>query len=158
MKACTWVVVLTIALSGAGRASAGEAEDPAAKMVEKLGGKIECDESGSIITVDLHAEPVTDADLKTLAPLKGLTTLHLGWTRVTDAGLKNLEPLSKLTSLNLCSTEVTDEGLKSVAVLTRLTFLELFGTKVTGAGLKELRPLAELTMLNLAQRGSRTMG
>jgi hypothetical protein len=53
---------------------------------------------------------VTDAGLKGLAELNGLTSLMISSEQVTDAGLKELAGLKSLQSLNLKGTQVTDAG------------------------------------------------
>jgi hypothetical protein len=93
---------------------------------------------------------VTDAGLKEIAKLKGLTTLELTCSKVTGAGLKELAPLQGLTYLDFSRTEVGDAGLKEFARLKGLTALYLEGTKVTDRGLRELALLAGLTTLDLA--------
>jgi internalin A len=57
---------------------------------------------------------VTDAGLKELAGLKGLTRLSLSRTGVTDAGLKELAGLKNLKNLSLSGTSVTDAGAKTL--------------------------------------------
>ena len=54
---------------------------------------------------------MTDAGLKELADLKGLTDLKLSGTNVTDAGLKELAGLKGLKELYLDDTKVTDAGI-----------------------------------------------
>jgi len=55
---------------------------------------------------------VTDAELKELAPLKGLNRLDLyGCPMVTDKGLKELAALKGLQELYLGRREVTAAGI-----------------------------------------------
>src|SRR5262249_22305409 len=79
---------------------------------------------------------MTDARLKELHGIAGLTALDLAATGVTDQGLKELTGL-ELASLNLARTTVTDAGLKELKGLKNLTWLGLNGTGVTDAGLQE---------------------
>jgi Leucine-rich repeat (LRR) protein len=99
--------------------------------------------------LDLAFTPVTGAGLKELAALKALSSLGLGGTRVTNEGLKKLARLKGLSSLDLRRTRVTDAGLKELAGLKHLTSLDLSGTRVTEVGLKELAGLKRLSSLHL---------
>jgi hypothetical protein len=53
---------------------------------------------------------MTEAGLKELALLKGLTALFLNSSKVANAGLKELSRFKGLTTLHLGGTKVTDEG------------------------------------------------
>lgn len=88
----------------------------------------------------------TPAGLRHIASLGSLTHLTIVCPSVTDAGLKELAPLTGLTSLNL-GAEVTDAGLKEIVRFSNLTELTLFNTKVTDAGMRELAALKNLTTL-----------
>jgi hypothetical protein len=54
---------------------------------------------------------IDDDGLATVAKLKDLEELYLGWTDIGDAGLANLSTLTKLRLLDLQHTNVTDEGV-----------------------------------------------
>ena len=90
---------------------------------------------------------VTDADLKHLACLKRLTTLHLDNSQVTDDGLKHLARLKSLWSLYLNNSRVNDAGLKHLAGLESLSGLYLDNTQVTDSGLVHLTGLKDLKRL-----------
>ena len=78
-----------VVLVGVAPVRADEAEDKAVSFVEKLRGAVTRDDKQPgkpVVEVNLGGTKVTDAGLKELAALKGLTTLHLGRTKVTDAG------------------------------------------------------------------------
>src|SRR4051794_31131219 len=64
---------------------------------------------------------VTDAGIKEIANIKGLSSLRLDSTQVTDTGLKEIAKHKKLTSLNLTGTKVTDVGLTDLANLRQLS-------------------------------------
>jgi hypothetical protein len=157
MKTTHWSLtgaVLLLALvpwmTGCGRAD--EAEDKAAKAIEKLGGRIIRDDKAKgkpIVSVYLVGGPVTDAGLKHLAGLKQLQLLVLSFTQVTDAGLKHLAGLKQLHGLYVGSTKVTDAGLEHLAGLKQLRELDLGSTQVTDAGLKHLAGLKQLRGLYL---------
>jgi hypothetical protein len=91
------------------------------------------------------ARGVTEAELESLAHLRGLTALqHLnldGCKQVTDAGLAHLRGLTGLQYLNLYGCEqVTDAGLAHLRGLTALQHLILTRCqRVTDTGLKALR-------------------
>ena len=149
------LMAFVLAVSGlclGSSAHADEAEDKAVAFVEKLGGKVTRDDKAPgkpVVRVSMYSTKVSDAGLKDLAALRGLTTLDLSVTKVTDAGLKELAALKGLTTLNLRGTKVTDAGLKELVALKGLTTLNLaYCPQVTGAGLKELRqalPKCEIT-------------
>jgi hypothetical protein len=130
-------------LLAAGPACAGDAEDAAAKVVEKLGGAVEHDEADPahpVVAVNLAATPTTDARLKALAALKALKKLDLTvCLGVGDEGMKQVAALKRLETLNICYTGVTDAGLKRMAGLTKLRTLNLTGDKVTDDGVAALQ-------------------
>jgi hypothetical protein len=92
----------------------------------------------SAFGIDLGGTNVTDAGLKELAGLKGLTYLALEGTRVTDVGLKELAGLKGLTDLHLGGTKVTDAGLKELVKLKGLSHLDLIRATVTDKGVQKL--------------------
>jgi hypothetical protein len=95
--------------------------------------------------------------LRALASLNALTSLNLGNYILTDEALMTLAPLTGLTSLHLfqcAGDDVTAEGLQALAPLTGLTDLDLFSwygpDAVTDESLRAtLAPLTGLTRLNL---------
>ena len=105
----------------------------------------------SLQSLHLGDTQVTDAGLRELARLKSLQWLHLGRTKVTDVGLKELARLKSLQSLVLWGTQITDVGLKELSGLTNLQSLFLHRTQVTDAGLKELARLKSLQSLHLGR-------
>ncbi len=144
-------LVLSLVSRGA-KTEREENDQPAVKMVEKLGGKVWVDamQPGKIVVgVRLSFTKVTDAELKELKELKGLQELNLWGTKVSDVGMKELKELKSLQLLDLNQTNVTDAGLKELKKLTNLQSLNLMYTKVTDAGLKELKELNRLQELNL---------
>lgn len=106
--------------------------------------------------LDVNARPAGrafgDAELAKLAPIAAAVQwLDLGNTSVTDAGLKSLRPMLGLTRLHLDQLKVTDGGLASLSRLRRLEYLNLRGTGVTDAGLVSLRGLPHLRALYVWQ-------
>ena len=122
---------------------ADDAEDAAVKAVEKLGGSVardDTDPNRPVVAVSFVAVPVTDRELKCLAPLKRLKTLDLAvCLGVTDAGLKELATLKRLQELNLSYTGATDAGLKRLEKLKGLLRLNLRGDRVTADGVAALQ-------------------
>jgi hypothetical protein len=89
---------------------ADDAEDAAAKAVEKLGGAVtrdDADPAHPVGAVNLAASPATDARLNALAALKGLTTLDLTvCLSVGDEGMNQVAGLKGLEKLNIAYTGV----------------------------------------------------
>ena len=79
-----------------------------------LGAKIERNQQGEVVEVDLNG------------------------TQVTDAGLVHLKGMTKLKELGLEGTGVTDAGVMHLKGLTTLEELRLYYTRITGAGIAEL--------------------
>ena len=96
-----------------------------------------------------EATGVTDAGLKTLTALSGLTALHLNTTRITDDGLKHLARFPDLTALDLFFSSVTDAGLAEVGKSKGLTELWLGSLALTDKGLAALAELTRLRVLDL---------
>ena len=106
------------------------------------------DTFGGVDSIDFwNPSHVTDADLKHLAGLKRLTTLHLDNSQVTDVGLKHLAGLESLSVLYLNNSQVNDAGLKQLASLESLSHLDSNNTQVTDAGLVHLAGLKGLKSL-----------
>jgi len=130
------------------------AEDKAVGTIERLGGQFSREDRGPeyrpVARVDLRGCPVTDADMKELTGLRGVTELLLAETRISDAGLKEVARLPVLNTLNLSDTAVTDAGLKELSGLVFLQTLDLSNTAVTGAGLADLNGRCSVTRLSLA--------
>lgn len=147
-----WVIFLAVGLYGCGRsqemgvpgeehAVRDEAEAKAIATIKSLGGFVKRDDTKSVnsFVVVLTGASVTDATLKELAPLKGLSTLSIRNAGVTDEGLKELAQFQSLTLLNISDTNVTDAGLKELGTFKQLISVTLYRTKATEAGLAELK-------------------
>ncbi len=144
--------------SVAATAATSFSKDQVITEVDRLGGKVELDETLStkpIVKIDLHATKVTDAELTFLAnsknALRHLRYLDLRLTHIGDAGAANLKGLTSLETLNLFRTQVGDEGLGYLKKLTKLQTLLIGGTRVTDAGLANLKSMKELKKLSLFQ-------
>ena len=165
-----WLVgILLAALAGVLLAIVIDSKRDPIAILERHGGKIERNEQGEVVGVDLRGASMSPTGQKllhliglgeqrlslsdaALVHLKGLTnlqTLNLHGTKITDAGLVHLKGLTKLQTLDLWDTKITDAGLVHLKGLTKLTWLNLPGTKITDAGLIHLQELPRLETLNL---------
>lgn len=127
---------------------------------------------GNVTWLSLQAAPITDAGLESVARLKSLEQLHLGYSRVTgegiarldlpklrllslhglalkDADLKQLPALPQLQDLVLSDTLLTDDGLVHLSKFASISKLTLDGTKITDKGLHHLQRLPGLESLLL---------
>jgi hypothetical protein len=120
---------------------AGEGEDKAGRAIEKLGGKVQRDETLPgipVIGVDLADTKVKDTALIHVGEFKNLRSLNLDSTHVTDAGLGLLKQLKNLRVLSLEATDVSDAGLRHLKELPALESLELnINTMITDDGVME---------------------
>ncbi len=105
---------------------------------------------GTVNTLFLAEQAVSDSSLSVIGRLDGLRGLDLTHTQVTDDGLARLGDLDDLRLLNLTGTAVTDAGLRCLTGLGELRFLYLGDTAVTDAGLRCLTGLGELRILVLS--------
>ena len=93
---------------------------------------------------------ITDAGVKELLKLEGLTVLSLcGCEAVGDQYLGHLANAKRLEALDLFNTNVPDAELKKLVSLKRLRFLNLSCTQVGVAGLRELVRVESLQELHL---------
>ena len=79
----------------------------AVAALEEFGAKIERDDNGEVVIVDLDKTQIADAGLVYLRELTKLEQLILGYTQITDAGLVHLKGLTDLQTLFLSGTQVT---------------------------------------------------
>ena len=123
--------------------------DPVAAL-EKLEARIERNERGEVIGVDLSGTQVSDAELAHLKELASLQVLHLFNTQIGDTGLIHLQGMTNLQELGLGRTRITDEGLIHLEGLTSLHTLDFSWCRgITGAGLEHLKELTSLKDLSL---------
>lgn len=127
-----------------------EAEErEAASMIEKLGGKVEYDQDGQVVKIDLNNAKITDADLALLEKFPGLQWLDLRITPITDEGVAHLRTLRNLRFLNLFRTDLTDKGLENIRGMIDLETLLIGGTKITDAGLVNLERFTRLRKVSV---------
>jgi formylglycine-generating enzyme required for sulfatase activity len=104
--------------------------------------------------LDLSDSQVTNAGLAQLNEMTGLSELNLSRTRVGDEGiahLRSMQGMSRLYSLDLSGTSVGDAGLAYLVEMTDMHFLDLSGTHLTDTGLVHLKSLARLESLKVAR-------
>ena len=121
----------------------------AVAALKKLGAKIEQDDQGRAVELNLSRTQITDAGLVHLKGLTNLQTLILTNTKVTDEGLVHLKELTSLQNITL-PKQITDAGLVHIKELTNLKELWLQGTQLTDAGLVHLKGLTTLKELYLS--------
>lgn len=125
-------------------------------VLEDWQARIERNELGEVIHVDLSASQVTDSELAEVAELAKLRVLHLFNTQITDAGLKHLKGMTSLQELGLGGTQITDTGLVHLAGLTSLETLDFsLCSKIEDQGLAHLKELTSLQELSLQDAGHR---
>ncbi|MFN7996576.1 MAG: hypothetical protein U0Q18_23395 [Bryobacteraceae bacterium] len=120
--------------------------------VAGLGGKIQRDNQGDIIAVDLRGSWVYDSQLIELARLPKLQRLDLSHTRISDEGIAYLKIAPAITDLNLYYAEqVTDQGLNAIKDWKHLKRLNLRGTRISDGALELIsRHLTQMEALDIA--------
>ncbi|MGZ0174092.1 MAG: hypothetical protein ACKVHE_31670 [Planctomycetales bacterium] len=136
-----------------------KARSDALIALREFRARIEVNERGDPVSLDLLDSPVVDAQLEYLKPLTSLESVYLnGLTRITDAGLKHLLGLTKLRELDLSGSAVspkrrtiTDTGLEFLRDLRNIEKLNLDRTEVTDEGLRHLTSFTCLRTLGLKE-------
>jgi hypothetical protein len=96
------------------------------------------------IVLQMANGDVNDDTLRYVAKLQGLKELDLDGTAITDAGLKSLAPLAKLERLRISRTKVSDVGFReSIAPLPALKQLWCPDTEISKAALVEWKQNGE---------------
>jgi hypothetical protein len=135
VKSLKGLKTLTDLSVSSGSVSGGNVTDEVFKLAQAF---------PELSVLSIHVAQVTDAGLKEVKNLPGLTVLDLtGCTRLTDAGMVELKNLPKLTHIDLWMVPITDKGLAELAQIKTLTQIQLADTKVTKAGcdaFKKARP------------------
>lgn len=104
-------------------------------------------------SLNLGDAQVTNTGLRSLAGLKNLETLDLGWTKdVGDPGLPLLAKLPNLKVLGLGGTKVTDAGIPVLASFKSLKEVKLGGTAVTDRGVAALEACKGLQAVHLGRK------
>jgi hypothetical protein len=109
----------------------------------------------SVTIVDGRAGNLTDDDLRWLAQMSNLKTLHVHSSNLTDAGIAHLAGAPQLTELSLSGEGFTDGVFAPFRAAHRLESLSISATNLTPALVANLRGLTGLRRidLNLWYRG-----
>ncbi len=134
-----------------------QAQQNALIAFRELKARVELNEDGEAISLDLLDSPILDAHLEHLTALTKLERLYLsGLTRITDEGLHNLKCLTNLKELDISGSasnpdrrNITDAGLENLKGLTNLEKLNLDRTQITDKGLGHLKGITKLKQLSL---------
>lgn len=119
--------------------------------ITALGGRVERDDSGQIVSVNLRASWVSDGDLLTLARMPKLRRLDLSRTRISDKGLTYLKAAPALREVNLAYAErIGDPAHAVIKEWKNLTRLSLRGTVVADETAASAASLPALESLDLA--------
>lgn len=109
-------------------------------------------ELGKPFGVWLSGSEPTDADLKVLAALDGLTVLHMyGCKNVTVDGLKELAKAKGLRELVVDQSKLGDQACEVLAGFDKLEALRLTSSDVTAQGVKALAGMKALESIDLAR-------
>lgn len=120
------------------------------RWIEDAGGTAVRDAAGRVTGLDFRASWVTDADMRRVAGLPGLTSLNLSLTRVTDQGMQELKGLTGIVELELRFAEyVTDEGLAALKGWKKLRRLDIHGTKASDTALDHIAGIGALETLDV---------
>jgi len=97
----------------------------------------------------IHAVGISNAGLRYVGNLSGLSFLNLAMIPITDDGLKHLASLPSLSSFLLQTDGITDNGIKHLAAIPTLNMVALAGCRLTGSCCKHLARLPSLSKLHL---------
>ena len=91
--------------------------------------------------------------LASVAKMRSLKSLDLGFTDVDSGGLKSVARLKQLESLNLSGLQVDEKGLKSLGALKNLSYLNLSGAHVDDYALSAVAGIETLKRLDISWWG-----
>jgi internalin A len=103
----------------------------------------------AVEVLELSHNPITDAQLAYLKPLRQLKTLYLFRSNVVGDGLVHIVGLRRLRSLHLGETPVSDAATEHLGRMTQLSSLRLDGTQISDIGVARLTGLTRLEALSL---------
>ena len=132
MKRLLGILLAMVVVGCGSNESVGDPRGDPVAALEKLEARIERNERGEVIGVELSGTQVSDEEMAHLKPLANLQVLHLFNTQIGDTGLIHLQGMTNLRELGLGRTQITDEGLVHLKNLTGLQTLDL---KETSRGL-----------------------
>jgi Leucine-rich repeat (LRR) protein len=122
-----------------------------ANWIVRLGGKVERDGAGRIVSVNLRGSWINDVEMIELARLPDLERLDLSHTRISDEGLLNLKPAPKIQDLKLFYSEwITDHGMAAIKDWKHLKRLDVRGTRISDGTLEIVGRLTGIEALDIA--------
>ncbi len=144
--------------------SAAQQIDPAFMAavlhVDKLTGKMNFDDKGNIIGVDLTTNrgEITDADLPPLVAFKDLKKIKIGGGRLTDKGMETVAQMPNIVDVFIQYAAITDKGIDALAPLKNLRSLGIRDTLgINDQGVKKIvANFPNLQTLRLIEQSSVT--
>ncbi len=150
MKRLLGILLAMVVVGCGSNESVGDPRGDPVAALEKLEARIERNERGEVIGVELSGTQVSDEEMAHLKPLANLQVLHLFNTQIGDTGLIHLQGMTNLRELGLGRTQITDEGLVHLKNLTGLQTLDFsWCSRITSAGLEHLKELTSLKDFSL---------
>ncbi len=131
-------------------------ENDQSQKTEVLGGKLQRDEDGYIIDLDLRGTEATDEDLSAFVSLQRLRSVHLDKLPITDQGIQTLATYKgPLVNLDLRECQLSNAAMETLATISTLRAIRLSGTgNATSAddtGIAKLSALKQLKVLAVDQ-------
>lgn len=111
-----------------------------------------------ISTITVEGPQVTDAWIKHLVEMPGLTNVSVKQARITNAGVAELKKLPKLQDLSVFYAPIGDGAVEHLAELRGLTVLKLYGGEFTAEGHRKLKQTFEGTATLLDIRKGAFLG
>lgn len=125
--------------------------DDVATHVQRLGGRVERNADGDVVTVDLSGSWANDGDLRWLSDIDSLQRIDLSRTRITGKALEPLRTLTHVKELRLQFAEfLTATDIGHLATWNQLRHLDLRGTRVDSGAFERLVPLSSLQFLDIS--------
>lgn len=106
-------------LAGNAPADASPQFATAVGQIRELGGKLAFDDAGNLVGVDLTSDRVSlsDADVPCLLALPHLRQLQLSGVGITNAGVRQVGSIAGLTELSFLDVRIDNAGLESLAAV-----------------------------------------
>lgn len=124
---------------------------PAVERVKELGGTLERDEDGRVVSLELETENATADDVKLFVEtFVDLETVVLSGKRFDDATLAPLAKLRKLRSLAVRRNSLNAKALETLATAPELRELDLSGCSLTSDCVAAAAKFPKLEKLGLA--------
>ena len=125
---------------------------PAVERVKKLGGTLERDEDGRVVSLELETENATVADVRLFVETFGdLETVVLSGKRFDDETLAPLANCRKLRSLAVRRNSLNAKTLETLATAPELREVDLSGCSLTSDCVAAVAKAPKLEKLGLAR-------